>query len=52
MDMGCTPTSLPGGRPIEFEMFRHKIEDALGLKVPTEKGLTLFEMIDQAGRGT
>jgi NADH-quinone oxidoreductase chain G len=51
MDMGCTPTSLPGGRPIEFEMFRHKIEDALGLKVPTEKGLTLFEMIDQAGRG-
>ncbi|GMT47634.1 MAG: NADH-quinone oxidoreductase [bacterium] len=51
MDMGCLPDFLPGGRPVELEMFRHKIEGALGLKAPEDKGLTLFEMIDEAETG-
>jgi NADH-quinone oxidoreductase chain G len=51
IDMGCTPDCLPGGRPLEFEMLGHKMEEAIGMKVPQEKGLTLFEMILQAESG-
>jgi len=51
LDMGCLPELLPGGRPVELEMFRHKIEDALGMKAPEDKGLNLFEMIEEAGAG-
>ncbi|NOZ24690.1 MAG: molybdopterin-dependent oxidoreductase [Nitrospirae bacterium] len=51
LDMGCLPELLPGGRPVELEMFRHKTEEALGMKAPEEKGLNLFEMIEAAAAG-
>ncbi len=51
MDMGCEPDVLPGRRPIDLEMFRHKIEDKIGFRVPEDKGLKLFEMIDEAEKG-
>lgn len=51
MDMGCLPDALPGGRPVDFDIFKHKIEDVLKLKVPASRGLTLFEMIEKAGEG-
>jgi NADH-quinone oxidoreductase chain G len=51
MDMGCEPHMLPGGRPLEFEMFRHKMEESLGKKVPERKGMNLFEMLDAAQDG-
>ena len=51
IDMGCTPDCLPGGRPLEFEMLGHKMEEAVGMKVPREKGLTLYEMIEKAESG-
>ncbi len=51
MDVGCLPDYLPGSRPIELEMFRHKIEDALGMKAPEGKGMGLFEMIGEAEKG-
>ncbi len=51
MDMGCVPDLLPGGGPIGLEMLRDRIEAVLGLRVPEEGGLTLFEMVDEAERG-
>ncbi len=52
MDMGCEPGMLPGGRPLDFEMFRHKMEESLGRQVPESRGMTLFEMIDAAEDGS
>jgi NADH-quinone oxidoreductase chain G len=51
IDMGCLPDTLPGGRPLEFDMFRHKMEETLGCTLPVEKGLTLFEMLNESERG-
>ncbi len=51
LDMGCLPELLPGGRPVDLEMFRHKAEEALGMKVPEQRGLNLFEMLDGAESG-
>ena len=51
IDMGCLPEMLPGARPIGFEMFRHKVEEVTGMKVPDEKGLSLYRMIDEALEG-
>ncbi|GBE01672.1 putative formate dehydrogenase [bacterium BMS3Bbin06] len=51
MDMGCLPDTLPGGRPIKFEMFRHKIEERVGTAVPVEEGLNIYEMVDASMEG-
>ncbi len=50
IDMGLLPDMLPGGRPLE--MFKHKVEEVMGKEVPTERGLTLFEMIQAAEDGS
>jgi|Deesub1362B_J571_1020462.scaffolds.fasta_scaffold00482_9 NADH-quinone oxidoreductase chain G len=51
MDMGCLPDTLPGARPLEFETFRHKVENAMGRKVPEQKGMNLLEMLQAAKEG-
>ncbi|KJR40549.1 NADH:ubiquinone oxidoreductase, subunit G [Candidatus Magnetoovum chiemensis] len=51
IDMGCTPDSVPGGRPLEFELIGHKIKDLIGATAPKEKGLNIYEMIESAKSG-
>lgn len=47
--MGCEPKHLAGYAPIEDA--RERVESLLGLRLPSETGLTLMEMIDAAGEG-
>lgn len=51
VDMGCLPDILPGGRPLQIESFRKKYEDAWGMQIPAEEGLTLMEIIQAAADG-
>lgn len=51
MDMGCLPDTLPGGRPLDIESFRRRYEELWGADIPSQKGLTLFEMIEGANSG-
>ncbi|MEW6679598.1 MAG: formate dehydrogenase subunit alpha, partial [bacterium] len=44
-DMGCLPDLLPGYQKIEDEKIRENFEKAWNVKIPTEQGLTLTEMI-------
>ena len=49
IEMGCSPDMLPGERPLEVSTFREKYEQAWGAGINPEAGLTLMEMIEQAG---
>ncbi|RJQ52928.1 MAG: 4Fe-4S dicluster domain-containing protein [Nitrospiraceae bacterium] len=51
VDTGCVPDMLPGGRPLNVYDFRRKFEEAWKGPVPAEDGLTLFEIIENAGAG-
>jgi NADH-quinone oxidoreductase chain G len=50
-EVGCAPDMLPGERPLEMENFRKKFEDAWGVKLSANKGLTLMEMLEAANSG-
>ncbi len=52
LDMGCAPDILPGSRPLTFAEFRKKYESAWKAAVPDKPGLTLFEMLDAAKKGS
>ncbi len=52
IDMGCLPEMLPGARPIDLEMFRHKIEETTGLKVPEKPGMNIYQMVEGALSGS
>ncbi len=49
IDMGCAPDTLPGARPIALQTFRERYEEAWGVKLDPEPGLSLMEMFEQAG---
>ncbi len=51
IDMGCMPDTLPGGISIDDKTFRNKIELTHGFKISNEKGLNLFEMLEEAKKG-
>ncbi|MDH5203340.1 MAG: NADH-quinone oxidoreductase subunit NuoG [Nitrospirota bacterium] len=52
LDMGCEPDMLPGYRPVTLANFRKRYEGAWKARIPDEKGLTLFEMIEAAKEGS
>jgi len=51
LDMGCMPDVLPGGVSIHDDKIKEKYEKVIGKKIPQNKGLTLFEMIEHAEKG-
>lgn len=51
VDMGCVPDILAGELPIEKENLR-RYEDVWGIRIPSEKGLFLWEMIEGAYKGS
>ncbi len=50
-DMGCLPGDLPGYQKVGDPAARKKFENAWGVKLPNQPGLTVTEIIDRAGRG-
>ncbi|MCE5193962.1 MAG: molybdopterin-dependent oxidoreductase [Nitrospiraceae bacterium] len=52
LDMGCMPDMLPGYRQVANSEQRKKYERDWGSMLPNEKGLTIFEMIDAAKKGS
>jgi NADH-quinone oxidoreductase chain G len=50
-EMGCLPDMLPGARPLNIEIFRHRYEEACGCSLPLETGLKTAEMIEAANDG-
>ncbi|MEC4675374.1 MAG: NADH-quinone oxidoreductase subunit NuoG [Nitrospirota bacterium] len=51
IDMGCTPDSLPGCRPVAYAEFRRRYETAWKSTIPEKPGLSIFEMMDSARNG-
>jgi predicted molibdopterin-dependent oxidoreductase YjgC len=49
IDAGCVPDMLPGGRPINYSDSREKFEAAWKGSLPQEDGLSLLEIIEEAG---
>lgn len=52
LDMGCAPDHLPGFRPVTFGEFRKRYENAWKTTLREKPGLTLFEMIEGAAKGS
>lgn len=52
LDMGCAPDLLPGGRPVSYAEFRKRYENAWKTAIPEGPGLSIFEMIDSAKKGS
>jgi NADH-quinone oxidoreductase chain G len=52
VDMGCLPDMLPGQRPVDIPSFRKRYEEVWAQEVPSEKGLTLMEMMEAASGGS
>ncbi len=50
-DMGALPNVFPGYQPVTSPESRQKFEDAYGVQLPAEPGLTLTEMFKAAGAG-
>ncbi len=50
-DMGTTPDSLPGRLRVSNENHRNTWEDTWKAKIPTTKGLNLYQMIQRAEEG-
>jgi formate dehydrogenase alpha subunit len=50
-DMGTLPDFLPGYQSVEDSQARKKFEDLWGANLPSDIGLTAFEMIEQARAG-
>ncbi len=51
IDMGAAAEYLPGARPLEVATFRHKVDSAIGIETPADRGLDLFGMLREAERG-
>ncbi|MBI5740949.1 MAG: molybdopterin-dependent oxidoreductase [Nitrospirae bacterium] len=51
IDAGCAPDMLPGGRPLSVQEFRRKFEQSWNGAIPSDDGMTLFEMIEGAANG-
>jgi formate dehydrogenase alpha subunit len=49
-DMGALPDFLPGYQKVEDAKARHKFEEAWRVKLPESPGLTIIEMIREAGK--
>jgi NADH-quinone oxidoreductase chain G len=52
LDMGCTPDMLPGYMPVSHPESRKKIEEAWKAAIPDKPGLSIFEMVDSAAKGS
>ncbi|PKL52227.1 MAG: NADH dehydrogenase (quinone) subunit G [Nitrospira bacterium HGW-Nitrospira-1] len=52
LDMGCAPDLLPGYRPVASAEFRKRYETLWDTKLNEKTGLTIFEMMDAASRGS
>lgn len=52
LDMGCAPDLLPGYRPLAYAEFRKRYENAWHTAISEKPGLSLFEMIDAAKKGS
>ena len=50
-DMGALPDSLPGYQKVDDEKSRERFENAWGFEIPSNRGLTLVEIIDGAHSG-
>lgn len=50
-DMGTLPEFLPGYQPVSEEIPRGKFEEAWGVELPQDRGLTLTEMVEQILQG-
>ena len=50
-DMGALPNVFTGYRPVTDEDVRKKFEEAWGVELPSEPGLTATEMMDAAAKG-
>jgi NADH-quinone oxidoreductase chain G len=52
LDMGCAPDLLPGYRPVAFAEFRKRYENIWNVAIPEKAGLTIFEMMHAASKGS
>lgn len=52
LDMGCAPDLLPGYRPLAYAEFRRRYENAWHTTISEKPGLSVFEMIDSAKKGS
>ncbi|RJQ38327.1 MAG: NADH dehydrogenase (quinone) subunit G [Nitrospiraceae bacterium] len=52
LDMGCMPDSLPGHRPVALAEFRRRYESEWNAVINDKAGLSIFEMIDAAAKGS
>jgi len=52
LDMGCMPDSLPGHRPVALAEFRRRYENEWNAVINDTEGLSIFEMIDAAAKGS
>jgi molybdopterin-dependent oxidoreductase alpha subunit len=50
-EMGCVPNALPGGDPVDDEVARRRVEEAMGVPVPLSPGLDAVAAVDAAHEG-